>query len=397
MERREASDVHIPQVERRLAADDPFRDQPARPARIGDSRRVEPRADKIARDFRRLAQNEIAVAGETLGAVQQHLDFCGLETGRAVDRVFHQDLELVPVLRKQLELEVVGNTRRIPGLGDRLEPAHDQPADFFLVIDEAIGVADDGKRRRHAGDGLGDDVEMFCGIQGNVDARQFSEFARPLTTAVDERLAGCLTFIVAALPEDPRNPPVGNANARHLDSLEDLRAALACALCQRLREVGGIGLAVAGNPDGARQVVGAQYRRDSFRLGGRYVVEIDAKALRARHLPLDELHPVRRLGDVEAAALLPAGGQSGFLLQRGIELDAVLTHARGVARCPGLPDQSRRVPRGTACELALLKQKDVGDAHLGQVIGGRRAGDAATDDDDTRVLGDRGHGGACQV
>ena len=121
--------------------------------------------------------------------------------------------------------------------------------------------------------------------------------------------------------------------------------------------------------------------------GRRHVVERDAEALRARHLPLDELHPLRRLGDVEAAALLPAGGEARFLLERRIELDAVLAHARRVARCARLPDQAGGVPRGAAGQLALLEQHDVGDAELGEMVGRRGAGDAAADDDDLRVLG----------
>ena len=143
VERREATHVDVPHVDRRLAADDPFGDQPARAARIGDARRIEAGADEIAGDLRRLAENEIAVEREAFRTVEQHPDLGGFEARRAMDRVFHQDLELVPVFRKQLEFELVGNARRIPRLGDRLEAAHHQPADFLLVVDEAVGVAND--------------------------------------------------------------------------------------------------------------------------------------------------------------------------------------------------------------------------------------------------------------
>ena len=72
-----------------------------------------------------------------------------------------------------------------------------------------------------------------------------------------------------------------------------------------------------------------------------------------------EREPLRRLRDVEAAALLPAGGEAGLLLERRVELDAVAAHPRRVARRARLADESRCVPRGAAGELALLEQHDV--------------------------------------
>ena len=122
-------------------------------------------------------------------------------------------------------------------------------------------------------------------------------------------------------------------------------------------------------------------------LVGRDELELDAEALRARHLALGQLQALRRLEHVEAAALLPAGGKAGLRFERRVELDAVPAHARRVARRARLADESRGVPGGAAGELALLEQHDVGDAELGEVIGGRGAGDAAADDDDLRVSG----------
>ena len=49
-------------------------------------------------DLRRFAQNEVAVPRKTLRTIQQHPDFSSLEARRAVDRVGHQHLELIPVL-----------------------------------------------------------------------------------------------------------------------------------------------------------------------------------------------------------------------------------------------------------------------------------------------------------
>src|SRR5262249_14394819 len=141
VESREASDVHIPEVDAGLAADDPFREKAASAAGVRDARGVEAGGDKEAEATRRLAHDEIAAGREARGAVQELALLRGLETGRAVNRRFHQRLELIPVLGQKLELEILGNAAHAPGLRDRLEPAHEQAADLFLVIDEPVGIA----------------------------------------------------------------------------------------------------------------------------------------------------------------------------------------------------------------------------------------------------------------
>ena len=55
MEGREASDVDIEDIERRFAIDDPFSDQPAGAAGIGNAGRVETCTNEIAAELRRLA------------------------------------------------------------------------------------------------------------------------------------------------------------------------------------------------------------------------------------------------------------------------------------------------------------------------------------------------------
>ena len=119
---------------------------------------------------------------------------------------------------------------------------------------------------------------------------------------------------------------------------------------------------------------------------------LHAEAVRHGSLLAQHLHALRRTRHIDAAALLPAGGQSGLSLQRGIQLDAVLAHRRHVAVGPHLPDQAGGVPGGAAGELALLQQQHVGLAGFGQVVSGGTTGNAATDNDDFG-MGGKGHGG----
>ena len=395
VERGEAADVDVPQVERRLAVDDPLRDELARAARVRDARRVEAGADEVAGERRRLAEDEVAVAGEALGAVQQHLHLRGLEARRPVHRVRHQRLELVPVLGEELELEALGDRVDVPGLRDRLEAAHHEAAHFLLEVDVAVRVAHDRMVGSDAGDRLGDDVEVLGRVERDVDAREPAERARPLAGAIDDDLALDRGRLAVDDDVEAAHASLARADAGDARALDDARAAHARAASERLREVGRVGLAVARNPDRACQVVGPQDRRDPPGLGGRDELELDAEALRARHLATEELEPLGRLRDVERAARLPAGREAGLLLERRVELDAVAAHARHVARRPVLADEPGGVPGRAARELALLEQHDVAPSELRQVVGGRAAGDAAADDDDAGAGGKgRGHGRA---
>ena len=168
-----------------------------------------------------------------------------------MNRVGHQDFELVPVLRQQLEFEAVGNRRHVPRLGLGLESAHDEAAHFLLVVDEAVGIANHRKVGRDAGDRPGDDVEVLGGVERHVDAGAAAELARPLAAAIDQGRAANLAGVIGARPRHSGNSAVIHRHAGDLDPFDDPGAAHPRALGQRLRQVGGVGLAVAGNPHGA--------------------------------------------------------------------------------------------------------------------------------------------------
>ena len=262
VEGREAPDVDVPKIERSFAVDDPLGDELAGAAGIGDARGIESGADEEAAQFGRLAENEITVRSKTLRTVQERLHFRGFQARRAMDRVPHQDLEVVPILRQKLEFEIVRDGADVPRFGDRLEATHDQAADFLLVIDVAVGVAHDRQVRAHARDRAGDDVEMLRGIERYVCSGQSAEFARPLSRAIGDRLAAHLSVAVACAVAHARDMAAFDDYSDELRILDDSHAAHPGTAGERLGQIGGIRLAVAGNPDGAREIVGAQERID---------------------------------------------------------------------------------------------------------------------------------------
>ena len=68
----------------------------------------------------------------------------------------------------------------------------------------------------------------------------------------------------------------------HSDALVDAHPELTGALGERLRQVGRIGPPIAGQPDRAEQVVGAQQRKTVRRLGGRQLLTLQAVCRGAR-------------------------------------------------------------------------------------------------------------------
>ena len=91
-------------------------------------------------------------------------------------------------------------------------------------------------------------------------------------------------------------------------------------------------------------------------------------------------HALGRASHCDSAALLPAGGESGFFFKSCVQLRRILHQTSAGLRRTQLPHQAGGMPRGAGRELALLEQNNVGHTERSQVIRDRTADDAATDD-----------------
>ncbi len=266
--------------------------------------------------------------------------------------VAHEDVELVPVLRQQLELERLGDlVRRDPRLGVRLEAAHQQPADLLLEIGVAVRVAQRRRAPVEPADRLGDDVVVLGRLERDGHADLLSERFGPLAAAVDD----VLTFDVAAGGGHGRDPAAIDGAAVGLCSLQNPHSAAPGAPGQCLGQVSGVGLGVVRQPDRAGQVPGAHQRPPLARLGHRDVMRL--QALRARQVdgPAKLRQPVGGRRDPERAALAPAGPEADLGLQARVE-PAAVEHQLGQRRVRAeLADDAGRVPGRSARELSLLE------------------------------------------
>ena len=121
--RSEAPHVDRPQVHSRLPFEHPFGERPADAAAARHAHGVHTATEEEPAKLGRLAEQETVVGGETLGAVQQHARLGVMQRRDAVQRPFHDRLEVVPVLVQQVEGEVAWQVSGVDGLGVRLETA----------------------------------------------------------------------------------------------------------------------------------------------------------------------------------------------------------------------------------------------------------------------------------
>ena len=385
LKRRHAADVHVPEVHRRLAAHDPLRHRLAGARPRGDADRVEARGDEEVPALGRLAEVVAAVRREALRPVDVTAHRRRLDRGDADDRLLHQHLEVIPVLGQEREREVGRDALHAPGLGHRLEAAHQQAPDFLAHVDVAVGIAQHGQVGGDAVHRLGHDVEVLGGVQRHRHAGHGAEIARPHARAVDHDLAGD----VAARGADARDGAAAGADRRHRGVLEDRDAALARALREGQRGVDGIRAPVARQPHRAGQVVGAQQRPAASRLGRRDHLGVDVEAARHRRQARQLVHALGVARQAEAARAAEARGLAGLRLEALVEVGAVLGEPGEVVGGAELADQPGGMPRGPARQLAALEQHDVAPAELGQVIRHAAAGDAAADHHHARLCGHR--------
>ena len=222
---------------------------------------------------------------------------------------------------------------------------------------------------------------MLGGVQRHRDAGHAAHVARPHARAVDDDLAGHL----AARRRHAGDATVLDPNAGDGDVLENGRAALARAPGQGERRVDRVGSAIAGQPQGADQIVRAHERPPASRLGRRDDLHVHVEAARHRGQALELVHALGVPRQAQAAGTPEAGGLACFGLEPLVEIAAVPGQPREVLGGAQLTDEARGVPRGAAGDVATLQQEHVAPAELREVIGDAAAGDTTADHDHSGV------------
>ena len=355
----------------------------AHPAPAGrrDAEGVEAGADEDVAHLGGLAKDEVAVGGESLRPVDHLLDAGGAERRDAGERHLHVLGEMVPVVVKELEGEVVRSVAGDPRNRVRLVAAEHEAADFLLEVGAPVGIADGRHARHDPRDLFGNDILVPDRLKGDADPGFGGNLARPETGADHDLFAGdgprrC---------DDAGDAPVFDVKLQAGDAFDDSGAMAAGAPRQRLGHVRGRGLPVRrheGRPD---QIAGLDRRPQGLGLGRRQQVHVEAEGPGGGRLTAELGPALRRRGEAEAPRLAPAGCKAGLGLQPFVEIDGGPQQLGDRGRRAELADQPGGVPRRAAGQLAALDQDDVGLVVTGQMIGDGAADDAAADDDDFGV------------
>ena len=141
VQRREAADIHHPQIQRRFTFHHPVSQYPACPTTCRNSECIKTCPDKHVGAFWCGTHNEVAIGRKTFSAID-HRFHPNLGEGRnAFDGLRHVLFEVFKIIIKQSELPVIWQILGGPGNGIGLIAPHDQTAYFLLVIGAAIGIA----------------------------------------------------------------------------------------------------------------------------------------------------------------------------------------------------------------------------------------------------------------
>ncbi len=333
--------------------------------------------------LRRLAEQEGAVGGKAFGPVQQHLHLRSLERGKPMQGVHHHRLEVVPVLRKQLEGKIFAERVGIDGLGVRLEAADQQPARIVSDIEMAVVV----RQRRHvafdAVDGPGEQVEVLAWPDRDLDAGHGGHLAAPQAGAERDGVAAHRTPVRL----DAGDATAPGQNAGDGGVLPDSCSSRPGSFHEGGAEIGRADPAVIGGPDRADNVVRVHQRPDLLRLVRRNGPGANAEQMRQRLLASDVDEPILGGGDRQRSLVDPAGRLSGLLLQSGVERDRMADEIGEIAGRAKRTHLGCGMPSGAGGQFVAFQQNGIGDAHLGQVVEGRATHDTSADDDDGGVGG----------
>ena len=375
----EAARVHLPHVERGDALHEPLRDELAHAAGAGEAVRAEAGGHPEPAHGCR-PEDELAVGGERLRAVDEPNHLRVGELRNAHDGVLHQLLEARPVLVEQPAVEVGRNAVEPPGRRMALVAAHDEAAGLASEVDEQRGIAHRRDVERHAVR-LRDQVLVRHRDDRHRHARQAADLAGEHAARVDDDVG----LDRAGVGLDARHAPALDADCRDPRRRENLGATAAGAFRKRERQLARIDVAVGGQVGGAEHAVLGHRRKELPRALGGDELERQPERLRPAGLASQLLHPLFRRREPQRPDLVPAGVETDLLAERPVEVDRGHHHLREAQRAAQLADEPRRVERRAARQVGALDEHDVVPAQPRQPVEDRAATDAAADDDGPRA------------
>ncbi len=345
-----AADVSGPKIKRWLALGDPFGQRHTSPAARSNAKGVEPRPDKEIGQFRRFADDEIAIRREAFGAIGQGFDAGGFKRRYATQRQLHQGFKVIKVTVEQCVMKPLRHPIDRPWDRVGLIAPHHQSADFFLVIGQPIRVAQSGQIFGHVSNWFSHHILVLHADQRHVHAKTCGEIAAPLAraqhhlAALDPTLLGDHSLDHTRLYFDIQN----------LAILKDLRARHPRTFGQGLSDIRRVRLTVRGHKRRPDQIINVHQRPQILGLARGQQVHLQAKGMRGGGLALHFGPAFLITGQPQAAVHLPSGAKPCFGLDAVVKIDGIPQQLGDIGIRAQLPDQTSRMKRGARCQFLAL-------------------------------------------
>ncbi len=378
-------------VELGLAARYPLRDGLADAAGAAEPVERHPGRHEEAAQPRHRTEQRIAVRRHRVGMAHELHDLRVGDEGKPPGRPLQQLLEPVEIGRERGASVLPGNAVDPARHRIRLVPAEQDPTGLGLAVHEVVGVAKARHVRRQlrVRDGLEGDVLVVDGRRGNEDAGHGGDPRRPDSRGVHDHF-GLDPAVIG--DHGPHLAPGRELDAGDADAGSYRHAERLGGGGQRVRRPVRIEMTIAGHGNRAEQRFGRGRRHQLPRLLRRQQLDLEPDPLRPRHAAAK----LQQLVGAGCESQAPDGLEDTELPE---QLDRITPEPHHRRRGVEHRDQTGRVKRRAARQLALLEQHDVGPAGEPEVIGDAAAHHAAADDDDSGAvhgwLRPKRRGGGC--
>ena len=273
LKRREAADVHAPQIVRLLACENPLRQHVARAARVREAVAVETRRHKKLIHLRHFAEDEVRVGRERRRAVDHFLEAVVRERRDAALPRLDRVGDVIPIFRQRFAGKVRRdriNQARLALLRERAEDY--LPAVVGAKIYRRVWIAHAGQIGARARDRFRDEMGMFDGIHRHVGTALRRQLPRPQPGTEDDLLGGNF----ALRGGDANRAAIFAQNTGDAHAGYDSRPALFSAFGECKRDLPGVRAAIGGQPHGATNIFGLEERPFLLCLVGGDEIDIES-------------------------------------------------------------------------------------------------------------------------
>ena len=184
----ETGDIHGPDIDGRLAINHPFGHAQADTAGLAETGH-DTHGDPVVPHARNGADHRVAVGAEGEGPVDHVLDAGSAQGGDTLEAKLKPFGDMVDLGLQQLVTEIHRRATHRPWRGVGFIGSQQHAVAFLAEVHVAFVINACGQpflALDNLGNVLGDQIVMFHGLHGQMNASHMADFARPQTAGIDD-------------------------------------------------------------------------------------------------------------------------------------------------------------------------------------------------------------------